>query len=874
MSSSRRDFLRSGIAVTTAAATRSAGQPPPSIPGSSKLLNVDLRALVSRGDLIYTQPAQRSEEGIPIGNGTIGTLIWTTLAQLRMQINRVDVYASNCESNSFFERNSDYCGGCAFVDLDIGDGAKPAFPAAGFRQHLSIYDGVLQTKGPRSSVRIFAHPIHDVIAIELGGAMTARLRMLRYGSNYYGPRVEEFTREHASVIETRSHTALSQLLVRDERIILLQEFREGGFCCKSAVVIAAPGTHTSATFANEEELQLRAGHGTEKTFVLIGSAATFDAEQDVIAKAMEQVDRAAAKTFRVLQSETMSAWHAFWSRGFVQVSGGEDAALVEKNYAYFLYLMNATSRGKFPPKFNGMLWNTGGDRRTWGAQHWFANLSCYYEALFATNRLDLLDPMFDMYSGMYERCCIAARQQWGSGGMYIPETIFFDGLEKLPDDVAAEMRDLYLLRKRWEERSIPFREYALTKLPHSSRWNWIQSGKWIDGRWTITERGSGPYGNVTHILGTTAKVAYLYWRRYEYTLDTEWLRTRAYPMLKAAAEFYRNFPTVQKGSDGKYHIHGSNSNESVWGARDTDEDIAAMHGILPVAVRAARILDVDSDLQERWLTFLAHLPSLPTSDDPEALKPADYSGPRVFVRGLRPAVKTGGLLPDPNSLPMWFFDLCHAGSADIKTLEVASATFASYFPHGMNEKTPVAVLSKLAIAAALLGKSDAVRFLIPNQIRVLTQERESAYKNGSVLANRMTLREGPQALDAQRLGRAAEALHSALLQSLPPAPGATPVIHVFPAWPREWNASYTLLARGGFLVTSSIDSGRVSFVELLSRSGAECTLRNPWSGAVTLFRDNKLSETVTGPVLKFPTRVGEQIVIVPEGTKPETQNVA
>jgi hypothetical protein len=86
--------------------------------------------------------------------------------------------------------------------------------------------------------------------------------------------------------------------------------------------------------------------------------------------------------------------------------------------------------------------------------------------------------------------------------------------------------------------------------------------------------------------------------------------------------------------------------------------------------------------------------------------------------------------------------------------------------------------------------------LIPNQIRALTPERNTAYKNGGVLANRMTLREGPQALDAQRLGRAAEALHLALLQSAPPGPGEDSVICLFAACPKEWSARFTLLARG------------------------------------------------------------------------------
>ena len=86
------------------------------------------------------------------------------------------------------------------------------------------------------------------------------------------------------------------------------------------------------------------------------------------------------------------------------------------------------------------------------------------------------------------------------------------------------MRDLYLLRKPWDQRSDRFKEFASTKHPHSSRWNWIGGGKWVEGQWEITERGFGPFGPVTHNLGTTGKVAYLYWRRYEYTLDEAWLR--------------------------------------------------------------------------------------------------------------------------------------------------------------------------------------------------------------------------------------------------------------------------------------------------------------------------------------------------------------
>src|SRR4051812_3571328 len=562
---------------------------------------VDFRVLVSRADLVYDKPVERSEEGMPVGNGRMGSLVWTTPRQLRFQINRADVYANNSATNSFFERHNDYCGGCAFLDIDFG---ADVFPDSGFPQRLSVYDGVLTIEAKGFTARIFGWPERDVIAIQVDDRRTApapvaaTLRMLRYETKYFGGDLEKFARDHVNTVEKFNHRAASQLIARGDRIALTQDFREADYCCKSGVAVAVTGRTGTARIVNEMEVVLEAQGGPGAYTLLISSAATFDAAHDVLADALGHLDAAQAKGPAALASESREWWHNFWPRSYVHLTRADgEADYVERNYHYFVYVMASTSRGKFPPKFNGMLWNSNGDLRTWGAQHWFANLSCYYEALPAANRFDLMDPMYDMYFGMVDNATTAARQQWGSQGMYISETSYFNGLERLPDDIAAEMQDLYLLRKPWDQRSERFKNFALTKHPHSSRWNWIQAGAWKQGHWTITDRGSGPYGPVNHNFATTAKVAYLFWRRYEYTLDREWLRTRAYPMLKGAVEFYRNHPNVKPGDDGRVHIHWTNSNESVLGARDTDEDLSAMHGVVPAALRAAAILGVDAPLQ-------------------------------------------------------------------------------------------------------------------------------------------------------------------------------------------------------------------------------------------------------------------------------------
>ncbi len=57
-------------------------------------------------------------------------------------------------------------------------------------------------------------------------------------------------------------------------------------------------------------------------------------------------------------------------------------------------------------------------------------------------------------------------------------------------------------------------------------------------------------------------------------------------------------------------------------------------------------------------------------------------------------------------------------------------------------------------------------------------------------------------------------------------------------WPEQWDADFTLAARGGFEVTSSMQNGEVEFVELTSRVGGECSLRNPWGDSrVTFYRN-------------------------------------
>jgi hypothetical protein len=473
--------------------------------------------------------------------------------------------------------------------------------------------------------------------------------------------------------------------------------------------------------------------------------------------------------------------------------------------------------------------------------------------------MELMDPMFNMYTAMYSSLALAAKQQWDSKGIWIPETVGFNGIPELPEDIGGEMRELYLMNKPWEQRSQKFDDYAFTKIPFFSRWNWKQDKGWTQGRWHIADKGAGPFGHVTHIFSRGAKIAYQYWLRYEYTGDTAWLRNRAYPMLRGMAEFYRNFPGVQKEGDGKYHLYLVNDNESVWGGHNTAEEISSIRGIFPVVIRASEILGMDEEMRPLWQELVDHLSALPVSSDliPSRERRGDDT---VWIKSLLPVMRGDPeRLPDPNTMPMWFFDLCNLECHDPEILKIANHTFDAQFREGINENTPVYVLSKLPVAGTILGRKEATRYLIPNQIR--TRESE-------VMRNRMTLREGYQTTGVQRLGRVADALHNALCQSIPAGPGKETIIRVFPAWPGEWDGVFSLLARGGFLVNSSIKHGSIDFVEIVSNLGGMCRIRNPWEGPADIYRNMIKSMEQIESLLELDTQKGEVIVLVPHGMDP------
>ena len=824
-------------------------------------LSTDFRTAISQGDLDFTYPATRSEEGMPVGNGRMGSLVWTTPSALKFQINRCDVFGVDSSSVSFPHQDDDYASDCGYVDINVASAGPDVFTSDGFNQHLGIYDGVMTAKGTGLAARVMAWNAHDVIAVEIDDhrshpePINIDLRMLRYAQQYFNGMNWQLTSNHAVIFRTANHLATSQLHIQGGAIVLTQRFAENQFFDSSAVAIAVVGCESRARFLNESTVQLSAMPSAGKFMILIASAATFDRQQDVAELAMKELDTAKAKgDFETLMSENASWWHDFWAKGYVTMhSTDAQADFVGANYLYFLYLMASSSRGDYPPRFGGMLWYTNGDMRRWGSEYWHANTDAYYRDLIPSGHLDLMEPFFSLYYGMYDACALAATQQWGTKGIYIPEVTFFNGPEKIPDNLVQEFQDLYLARKPYSQASKGFLEYVQVKNNLNSRYNFLNFGSYINGVFVQPDKGAGIFGHCTHFLSGMSGIASQFWQRYQFTGDKQFLRDKGYPIIKGVAEFYANFPNLKKESDGKYHIYHVNRIESDWDSQDTRSELSSMQSIFPMAVRASQILGVDETLRPKWQDIADNL-----------AMPARGSGNRgnfdqtkaVFARQVAMDASAASGLPVPKS---------NVGGDDTQPATRPAATqpargaearqrdngvFGNFVAAGDGAVEPLG--DEAQLKRRFLGFDMTGGFI------------DTAGDGGAkIFRNRLRLREGPGAIDAEHLGGLAFGIHQSLLTSTVDDTLTTSTIQILPAWPKDWSVSFKLLARGGTLVTATQQDGKVVSVQLEPTMTGTIKLKNPWGDAAVKVSRGKMTDTINGETLTLATMPGELIRIAP-----------
>ncbi|MCX6229103.1 MAG: DUF5703 domain-containing protein [Bacteroidia bacterium] len=821
----------------------------------SSMITMDYAAYLAPVDLNYTKPSLPIE-GMPVGNGKMGSLVWIDQSgsSIHLNIGRNDVFYRG-SATATWTQDTHLDGNSKVGHVVINFPEKPFATKA--NQHLDTYNGYERIQGQDVSAKIVAWEDKDVFAIEITDNRP-NPKPIEISLNRVRPDTIQNLYNFKSTYSNQNNQILLYQIASEK---CNTGITENDFYNSSACVLAIQGRKGTI---KENQFTVEAGKGTFTVY--IGSSAGMNSTTDVKSSASAQVDAAMKSHFENILSSNQEKWHQFWQKSFIYLPQTHNQTFdksLDQHWLYYLYCMNTCERGDYPINANGGIFNVQDGYQMWGSMYWWFNSSrqTLTPVFEQANHPELADPYFKMLSSQFAKNSKAAVQQWGTSkdAVYIQETFPFDGPEILPDTIAQDLLNTLVYKKEQTERLKKFDD---------KRSGW-------ESRWSIAHRIGGYH---SHLLYNTAEAAQWYWERYEYTKDLNWLREKAYPMLKGTAELYRTHPLTKKEADGKYHTNNLGWAETFWGGlRDGVNDLASIRGIFPVAIKAAKMLHVDSDLVPLWQEMLDNIAPYPNSSTLYAVGVLHKAGKDAYAIGARPDTKgkgPAGSEHDPRMMMVNIYDMVNTETklTDPESWQTAMKTLeglkvAERFANSTYEGE---ILSRFYGEMAKMGSVEWVK---------KCQDAYLKYWN-SILnrypnhMRRYDVNEQSLVVDWQPEGTLTEGLSASLLQSGATSPGGVPILRVFPAWPKEQDASFSLKAKGGFLVTSSIKNREVNFIEINSTLGGFCTIRNYWgNGSVDLYRNKVKSETLTGDLLVFKTNQDENIVLVNKGVNPSNVKV-
>ena len=521
---------------------------------------------------------------------------------------------------------------------------------------------------------------------------------------------------------------------------------------------------------------------------------------------------------------------------------------LENLYYFTLYQLAASSQGDYPPTDCGGFWTWNHDVRRWG--HYYQwNVQQQYWPVHASNHAELARPYLDFRFRTLAEAKVYARKVHNREGAFYSDV--------------------------------------------TDRW----------GRGTI-------HDTVSYIFTAGPEVAMDFWRHYLYDPNPDFLRERAYPIMRACGQFY--LETVSKEADGKYHIPKGTAYENHLFQKDPVTDLATIRQFFPACIQASEMLGVDSGLRERWREVLDNLVEIAVLENVVDENGRKWS--KVFSSGIPLIDSSVG--PDLN----FFMKTKRQIRKGERQFNISFfCEVAPVFPTGIIglrqrgtdlfevARTTVRALgdgpswgSTPTIAAARLGMKEEVLQLLTNLIQDLQLSPQGFFAQGShqrttlgeketwgYSSYRLETNTARKIIDGKRTnehgkllsywfdnpelevgGVLMTTLNEMLLQS------HDGIIRIFPATPDAWqDAGFKLRTVGAFLVTAQREAGELNPVAIESLKGGRCQIENPWAGKEAKVRDlssgNLASVQENAGILTFDTRQRSSYLIFRKGD-PET----
>jgi alpha-L-fucosidase 2 len=488
-----------------------------------------------------------------------------------------------------------------------------------------------------------------------------------------------------------------------------------------------------------------------------------------------------AKTYKDDYDEHSKWWKNFWSKSSLHVPDEQ----LEKQWYLELYKFGSTARKDAPPISLQAVWTADNGRLPpWkGDFHHDLNTQLSYWPSYSANHLEESMGYLNHLDNNKQNYRRYTKKFFGVDGLNVPGVTTLDGTEM---------------------------------------------GGWIQ------------YSGSPTISSWLAQHYYLQWR---YSMDINFLRTRAYPWISETARFIENI--TQKDANGYRQLPISSSPEifdnrmEAWFPQNTNYDLALMKFVFHIASETAMSLN-KTDEANRWMRLSKEFSDYSIDDNKVMMfapgKPYDESH-RHFSNVM--AIHPLGLIkwedgPQAQAII----------KNSIRALDSVGPSLWCGYSYSWLANLKARAKDGDGAAKALEIFSKA--FCLKNSFHVNGDQTKSGYSN---FTYRPFTLEGNFAFAA--------GLQEMLLQSY------AGFIEVFPAVPAEWKdiSFNTLRAEGGILVSAKKENGKITSISISSEKAGKTILKLPGRNFTISQKDGLKNLKQNGEYLELVFNKGGSVTL-------------
>lgn len=823
--------------------------------------NISWPERVSRHDLVYDNPPLDPTQGLPLGNGEIGALLWCESTKIVIAVNKSDLWDDS--PNDRFgnwkhdeeERSTCLRHACR-INIDFTLPVFDPFYLESFSARLSIADGCFHLSSESVFGKVLLNGFIDWhsgafvvdVVTDLNEEVDVCTTLERFGSR------------------TFSHW---YALVRRDPGVGLQGTKSA--VSDTTLYITHPLTSGEFTVAcsvdSERPLKQSVLHSRAAQTIVHAFGVTSFSLRTVVTSPMESgsvtaADTALASTRKLENADLINAhkaaWKEFWMRSLVECGNDYHDNL----WHLSMFYLACSQRGKYPGRFINGLWTWNRDVQNWNFYfHW--NQQQLYWPLNAAGHHDLVESYLDYRFNSLGYAQKDAKDLFGVDGAFVS-----DVCDRLGRNSECEDENhtpvAQIAMEFW-------RQYLYTgdiDFLRTKAWPYIRSAAiFFESRFVLLDDG------FYHAKDGTGYEGWIVLK------DSITELVCGEVLFKAACDVVEIL-----GIDEPQLNTWKEIASRIVSLPVSDEHTGG--GLIPAGPYKGEPAECDWSLAAGWGIEKQKIVHSCFPEDLEELKDGVFEviqKSQIADKCVYPRVRDlkcyDGIFPCSEYSAVFPCGVLGVKDRDSELFKAARNIARTFTPSLMGWDVIPIVMARLGLARETwdaiermpadwqfycngfthYGPKDvqkAESSLPFKQFKVIDADRFNEECQGKFLSPAWPFRH----VGLEAMGVFACAVNEALMQSW------DGVIRVAPAMPAGRNARFTLHTVGGFVVSCEIENGTALWIDIRSLRGQQLSVEIPWMEC-SVYRNLGYDCGSDSNILTCLTKVNERILLLPKGVE-------